>query len=367
MRVNMAKQWLRQGCQVEFVLLEARGELLASLPSDATIACLGAKRLRQSVVPLVRYLQSARPNALLVAMWPLTAIAIVAARLAHFRGRIVISDHNHLSTANLAKGRLYMAGLGLSMRLAYPMADTRIAVSNGVAEDLSRLSGLRRELFNVIYNPAAISEDVDLARVPSVVTASERPLILSVGTLKKQKRHDLLIDAFARLPTELKGTLCILGEGTEREALVAQVAALGLSEKVLLPGFVLDTGPWYKYADLFVLSSDYEGFGNVIVEAMAQGTPVVSTNCPSGPSEILEDGRFGRLVPVRDVDALTRAMSDALQSSHDSAKLKRRAQDFSVDRVAKQYLDLLLPQRRELIGDTSGESGEAGRVDCIGG
>src|SRR5690606_36566302 len=128
-----------------------------------------------------------------------------------------------------------------------------------------------------------------------------------------------------------------------RTALEAQVRTLGLHDVVDLPGFASDTGPFYGRADIFVLSSDYEGLPTVMIEALEHGVPVVSTDCPSGPREILEDGKYGRLVPVGDVEALAQAMLESLQSSHDHAALKALARDFAVDKIADQYLDLQLP------------------------
>ncbi len=168
----------------------------------------------------------------------------------------------------------------VSQRLAYPLADARVAVSRGLVDDLSRLSGLPPAQFQVIHNPAALGKAAEAIPPPVELAGVNKPLIITVGTLKQVKRHDLLIEAFARLPAELGATLCIVGEGPERSALEAKIAMLGLSRRVLLPGFAADPVPWYAKADLFVLSSDYEGFGNVIVEALEQGTPVVSTDCP---------------------------------------------------------------------------------------
>jgi glycosyltransferase involved in cell wall biosynthesis len=175
--------------------------------------------------------------------------------------------------------------------------------------------------------------------------AADGPILLAVGTLKAVKRHDLLVRAFARMP-RADATLCILGEGQERAGLETLIGSLGLQDRVLLAGYQADPAPWYAHADLFVLSSDHEGFGNVLVEALEHGLPVVSTNCPTGPHEILEDGKYGRLVPVGDVDALARAMDKALSANHDREQLKRRALDFSVEKAADAYLDLLLPDWR---------------------
>lgn len=342
MRVRLAGQWLKLGHQVEFVLLRRRGELLAELPGGATVVALGADRMRSSLRPLVRYLRRSRTDALLAAMWPLTVLAPVAARLAGYRGRVVISEHSPLSRAYASHGYMHSLVMRSSMRVAYSRADVRIGVSSAVADDMAVLSGLPRNKFTVVHNPAAsgMVGHQALPR-PALLHGVKRPLILGVGTLKAVKRHDLLIDAFSRVPADLGAILCILGEGPEREALEQKIATLGLSGRVLLPGFAADTEPWYASADVFVLSSDYEGFGNVIVEALEHGLPVVSTDCPGGASEILAGGKFGHLVPTGDVVALADAMRLALVNPGDSEARKARARDFSLPQIAKEYLALL--------------------------
>lgn len=341
MRVNLAREWLDQGIKVEFVLCQARGQLLEHVPDRATIVDLETPRFRGVFRPLARYLRKSAPDALLAAMWPLTVIAPLAAKWANFKGSVVISEHSILSRAYVHRGALHRFFMRTSMWTAYRWASYRVAVSAGVADDLANLSGLKREAFSVVHNPAATGQSYDAVSPPPELGKRLKPVILAVGTLKPVKRFDLLISAFARVKRNLDASLCILGEGSEREALEQQVVDLGLQQHVILPGFVAETGPWYANADLFVLCSDYEGFANVIVEALEHGVPVVSTDCPSGPSEILENGRYGRLVPVGDAKALADAICEALAESPDRNALKARAQDFSSGRIANQYLSLL--------------------------
>jgi glycosyltransferase involved in cell wall biosynthesis len=161
--------------------------------------------------------------------------------------------------------------------------------------------------------------------------------------LAPEKDHESLIKAFALIPKNFNAKLVILGNGPARADLEALVIQLELEGRVLLPGFIVDPYPWFRSADLFVLSSLREGFGNVIVEALECGLPVVSTNCPSGPAEILEDGRFGKLVPVKDPPALAFAMLESLDSPHDRAMLMRRSQDFSVRKISDEYLAYFFP------------------------
>lgn len=336
---------MRAGMSVEFVLCRKRGDLLEQLPIKAAVCDLDAQRVRSSLFPLVRYLRQQAPDALLAAMWPLTVIAPLAAKLARFHGRVVVSEHAPQSLSYMARGHLHNAVMAATMRAGYRMANARVGVSSGVADDMAKLSRIDRAAFRVIHNPAATGQVMTHYERPQAIAGLEGPVILSVGTLKAVKRHDLLIRAFAQL-VRSDATLCILGEGAERKRLENLIDELDLEGRVLLPGYQSDPARWYAHADLFVLASDHEGFGNVIVEALEQGVPVVSTDCPSGPREILERGKHGTLVPVGDVAALAKAMEDALLQEHDHQALKRRAQDFSADKAADAYLDLLLPDWR---------------------
>jgi len=342
LHLALAREWSRGGIDVEFVLRQAQGELLACLPEKSRVINLRAPRVRYSILRLARYLRAAQPDALLAAMWPLTVIAPLAARLARYRGAVVISEHAPQSLSYANRGRLHNILMSASMRMFYPLAGGRVAVSSGVADDMARLSGIRRRDIVVIHNPAATGRLVKRGESSLPILPMDSPFVLAVGTLKPVKRHDLLIRAFARLKLP-NARLYILGEGRERTSLAGLIRELGMEDRILMPGFQMNTAPWYAHADLFVLSSDYEGFGNVIVEALEQGTPVVSTDCPSGPREILENGKYGTLVPVGDVEALAKAMQDALSREHAPEMLMRRAQDFSVDKAADAYLDLLLP------------------------
>lgn len=343
LHVNLAQEWARAGVSTEFVLRNAAGELLEHLPASAKVVDLKAARVRNVLRPLVKYLKESKPGAIIAAMWPLTVFAPLAARLAGYKGRVIISEHSPLSIAYGRHGQLHRLAMRTSQCLCYPLADVRVAVSSGIAKDLEKLSGLPKDQFTVIHNPAALGQVHVNAACPEPLTDRPGPVILTVGTLKPVKRHDLLIDAFSRLPDSLGATLCVLGEGQMRDQLERQIGRLDLKGKVLLPGFAADPGPWYAHSDVFVLPSDYEGFGNVIVEAMEYGLPVVSTDCPVGPREILAGGQFGKLVPVGDPQALSQAILDALTEKCDQPALKVRAQDFSLQTIAQKYLDVIFP------------------------
>lgn len=346
-RLSLAEQFLAEGFEVDFVLWHSGGELLADVPARCRVFALGAQRLRDGIVPAVRYLRRERPDAILAAIWPLSVATVVARALSRHRPRLVVSDHNQLSRQYGGKSRGHRLFLSGSMAAAYRLADARVAVSAGVADDLAELSGMGRDRFTVIHNPLPIRAGVAPASVAAAQAAwgeGGGRRILSVGSLKPQKNHALAIRALARQGDRM-ARLLILGEGHCRGALEALARSEGVADRVFLPGFAADPMPFFHAADLFVLASDYEGFGNVIVEALSCGLPVVATDCPSGPSEILDDGRFGDLVPVGDAEAMARAMTAALGREPDRELLFRRAASFSPENAARAYLSLLFPER----------------------
>lgn len=333
------------GCEPEFVLMRPEGELLAEVKEFFPIYSLDCNRARQLPLALAAYLRCRRPDALLAAMWPLTVTAPVAQRLSGHHCSVVVSEHNTLSVQYFPRGQVHRAAMRSTMALGYRLANARVAVSSGVADDLALLSGLPREEFTVVNNPVSprsMPTPQALALAESFWAAPPGKRALSVGSFKLQKNHDLLLRSFARI-FDQDARLMLLGQGDQEWALRSLASELGIAHRVVFAGFHSDPTPFYVTADLFVLSSDYEGFGNVIVEALAQGLPVVSTDCPSGPAEILENGRWGRLVPVGDAIALAEAINEALKAEHDRDALKRRAADFAPEIAARKYLDLLLP------------------------
>ena len=343
--VLLCRRLVELGFRVDLIVLRLSGELLPLVPDQVDVIDLGVRRFRQCIGPLSRHLRSARPDVVLASMWPLTAVAVVAAALARLGRRVVVSDHSILSASPLARTWYRRILLRTSIRLFYRLAMARIAVSNGVAEDVAALGGLVPSTMTVIGNPIA-SMRLDRSTSeppPDWGWSAGGKRILSVGSLKAVKDQALLIRAFAQVRPHVDASLVILGEGDLRPDLERLVDELGLRESVRLPGFVLDPSPWYAASDLFVLSSRNEGFGNVIVESLQHGTPVVSTDCHSGPREILANGQFGRLVPVGDAAALAAAMIEQLRAPLDAAMLRRRAAEFSLDAITERYLRVLFP------------------------
>tara|TARA_R110000851_G_scaffold289629_1_gene443783 strand:- start:10313 stop:11416 length:1104 start_codon:yes stop_codon:yes gene_type:complete len=345
LHVDLSWEWGRHGIKTDFCLRSATGNLIDFLPDTSRAFDLKAPRVRHAFIPLVRYLREQKPDAVIAAMWPLTVVVPLAAKGAGFKGRVIVSEHSPLSLAYSGKGSLHRKIMKLSQRLCYPLADVVVAVSSGVSRDLSELSGIDASEFSVIHNPAAKGGGNFSVGRPALLHGVSGPLILSVGTLKKVKRYDLLIEAFSKLPRALNATLAIVGDGAERSNLVKLAESLNVSDRVLMPGFIEEPGSWYAHADVFVLSSEYEGFGNVIVEALEHGLPIVSTDCPFGPSEILDGGKYGTLVVVNDSDALSAGIYKALSTETDSESLRKRSRDFDVAVIAERYLDVMFPNR----------------------
>jgi len=311
--LNLARGLAEEGYEVDLVLASATGPYLDAVPQGVRVVDLGARRTAGSLVPLMRYLRDQRPDALLSALNHANVIAVWAATLARYRRPVLVAEHNELHDADFGSlhGRMLLA----TMRWAYPRATRIITVSDGVKASLLRRLPLRADDVRVIYNPVVLPEHAAAAReVPEhpFFGANEPPVVLGIGRLTRQKNFPLLVRAFARVRQRCDARLVILGEGEDRRDLEQLIAAEGIGADVSLPGFVKNPHAYLGAAGVFALSSDWEGLPTVLIEALAAGCRVVSTNCPSGPEEILQGGRLGRLVPLGDAAALANAIFEAL-------------------------------------------------------
>jgi len=313
--VNLAQGIAERGRPVDVVLAVAEGAFLGQLPPTVRLVDLGAGRLLRSLGPLTAYLRRTRPRVLVSSISHANLIALWAARLAGRSTPVVVTEHTTVSLANVPGSRLAERLGPYLVRRFYPWAACVVAVSRGSADDLARTTGLSRSRMQVVYNPVITPEIMALAgRRPDHpwFAPGQPPVVLGVGRLSRAKDFPSLIRAFAEVRRRRAVRLIILGEGEDRSELEALVATLGLGDDVALPGFRDDAPAYMAAARLFVLSSAWEGLPTVLIEALAAGTRVVSTDCPSGPREILQDGRLGALVPVGNVAALADAMLDAL-------------------------------------------------------
>ncbi|HEX7003912.1 MAG TPA: glycosyltransferase [Trueperaceae bacterium] len=342
--VTLANGIARRGHRVDLVLAVRRGPFLADVAPGVDCVDLEAGGTLRALPRLVTYLRRRRPEAVLTTLHHTSLIALWAKWLAGSQARLYMREANTPSAEQPAtpRGRL----LSRAARYAYPAADGVIAVSEGVAEDLRRLVPRCATRLNTIYNPVVGPELFSKSRCRAEHRWFEEAgmrVILAAGRLTVQKDFATLIRAFATLQDpDLR--LLILGEGEERERLQELVAALRLTERVELPGFVSNPYAYMARASLFVLSSRWEGMPGVLIQAMACGCPVVSTDCPSGPSEVLNREE---LVPVGDHAALARAMERRLAAPAQRASVAERVARFSEEESIDAYLALLLGKRTD--------------------
>ncbi|HDM78516.1 MAG TPA: glycosyltransferase [Deltaproteobacteria bacterium] len=338
--VNLAKGFRNHGLKVDLVLTRF-GPQQYEIPSGVRLINIGAPRIYAALPGIIRYLRRTQPDIVLSMGAAVNVTVLLAWRLARSRAHIFISERNSLieTMRNSRDWRVKL--LPAFIRKTYPWADGIVAVSKGVAEDLVNVVAIPKDKIRVIYNPLDLEELLVKAEQHlnhPWFREGEPPVILAAGRLTLQKDFTTLIYAFALVHKERPARLMILGEGKDRAQLEMLVRKLGLEEDVALPGFVKNPYKYMKRASVFVLSSKWEGLPNVLIEAMACGCPVVSTDCPSGPAEILENGKWGRLVPVQSPELLAKAILETLESPIDGTE---RARQFTLERVTKEYLRFL--------------------------
>jgi glycosyltransferase involved in cell wall biosynthesis len=340
---RLARGFAQRGHEVDLVLANATGPLRGEVPAEANLINLGASRVLWSIPRLARYLRERRPHALLATIAHANLAAIAAKRLARVSTLVAIREASTSKAERRSGSSLKCATVDLLRSRYYVKADVIIANSHGAAESLQKHNRLPSEKIRVVYNPVVSPELLHLAEQPLAhpwFADATHPVVLGAGRLTREKDFSTLLRAFALVRRERPMRLVIVGDGEERARLCALAQQLGVNQEVLLVGFDPNPYRYMRRASVFVLSSRWEGLPNVLIEAMACGTPVVSTDCPSGPREILEDGKWGILVPVGDPDKLAEAIIDTLDNppAYDPAV---RAADFSVERAVENYLTTL--------------------------
>jgi glycosyltransferase involved in cell wall biosynthesis len=342
---QLAGGLIEKGVAVDLLLPRATGEHMEAIPEKVNVIKFNTGHTFSSLLPLARYLRKERPDALLAAKHRAIVTAVIASRLAGFRGKVAGNIQTTISEglkdSNVIKRSMYV----WMMKTFYKWADLIVAVSRGVADDVIQLTGLDEKKVTVIYNPVVTPEIFDMARQPlnhPWFKESSVPIILGIGRLTKQKDFHTLVRAFEKVRKTSPCRLVILGDGGDLASLRSLAREMGIQDDLDFPGFQKNPFAWLSRSSLFVLSSRWEGFGIVIVEAMALGIPVVSTDCPNGPSEILKDGRYGLLTPVGNPDALAEAMIRTLQKPLPAEELKSAAEDYSTEKISEDFIRTLL-------------------------
>jgi glycosyltransferase involved in cell wall biosynthesis len=333
----------RARVQPELVLLQRRGEFLDQLPADLRVydlAHAGRVTVARTLTRLAHLVRQRRPEAVLSFQRSVNLANVLVCRATAYAGKVVLGAQVNL-TASLRRARIRRLRTWCHRRL-YRRADGVIACSGGVREDLVRAIGVPAARTRVIYNACDVERVRRLSRLePDLALEWNTPTIVTVGRLVRQKGLPVLLDAFAQVARRRSCQLVMLGDGEERAALARQAARLGIADRVVMPGFRRNPFAVMARGRAFVLSSLWEGFGTVLIEAMACGVPVVSTDCPSGPREILADGQAGVLVPPGDSGALASAIVQALEDEPLRDRLTRaaarRVEAFTTQAMVRGY------------------------------
>ncbi|MCM8731660.1 glycosyltransferase [Hephaestia sp. GCM10023244] len=346
---NLAEEFLRAGINPTILVdLDNRYSPFRPLiPRGVDYVVLDARGPLARLVKLRRYLRHKRPAAVMCTSFGFPNLyAVVVRRIAGVRFHLMLTEHCFPSV-DVAAPRPWQARFWFFplAHYLYPFADSIVAVSRGTANDLARVIRIPRERIAAIYNPIVSDALIDQAREtvdhPWFADA-DTPVVIAVGRLEPQKNFSLLIRAFAAVRRTVRCRLLILGDGSERAMLSALITDLGLDDDVAMPGFAPNPHAYVAKASVLVLSSDFESLANVVIEAMAVGTPVIATDCPSGPAEALDGGRFGTLVPVGDDARLRDAMLALLDRPPRPVAPSWLAQ-FTTRHAAERYLEILLP------------------------
>ncbi len=349
----IAEEFRRHGVDVTLVVHRLRGPLLDQVPAGLRVIDLASSRTLQDVPRLARFLRREQPDILVANVDLNNVAALLAKALAFSRTKVVICQHNPISAGYLRSENWLYRYVGRSYKALGPLIDRAVAVSCGVAEELVTLASVPRDRITTINNPVVGPDFQD--RCDEVIehpwfNQPGRPVFVTAGRLVAQKDHESMLRALAIHRRTIDSRLILLGTGPLQDHLKSVAAQLGLTDAVDFAGFHANALPFFRQADAFLLSSRAEGFGNVLVEAMACGTPVISTRCEHGPKEILEHGRFGVLVEPDDAEALATAMNGVttLRERFPTDVLRQRANQFSYAACASRYMALfsaLAPNR----------------------
>jgi glycosyltransferase involved in cell wall biosynthesis len=347
--LNLAAGFISIGYETDLILAQAEGPYMADIPDGVRLIELNkkhfsAQRTIISLPALIRYIRKERPDGIISSLNFANVVALWAKQLAGVPFRIAISEQNTFSVERAQYSQPFRWILQNFMKYLYPIADGIIAVSEGVADDLAKVLRIPRKKILVIHNPV-ITPEINEKKEAHLENAwfekNQPPVILAIGRLTRQKGFDVLLRAFALVRKQRVAHLIILGEGEDRSALMALQKELGLENDVRLPGFVPNPYQYLKNSAMFVLSSRWEGLPTVLVEALYCGIPLISTDCPSGPREILHDGLYGHLIPVDDITCLAQAVLSVLDGETPMVS-PSSWEAYELKTIVRQYEEVLM-------------------------
>ena len=343
--LNLASEFCKRGIIIELLLLTKHEDLIDQVPENVNLKILSnnptdspLKKLIQlalSGIALRNFLKDKSPNVIMSSLTGTNIFLLILVKLIRSHIPVIIREANTLDNVNNKFTKLLV-------RKIYPFANHIVCVSSTIRTGLLSI-GISAEKLTTINNPVDIEQINLMAKQTSDhrwVTRKNIPLIMAIGRLEKQKGFNILLQAFIKVRTQTDCHLIILGDGPLRPELESLCQQLNIQDNVELIPFDSNPYVYLKAARLFVISSYWEGFVNVLLEAMALGTSVVATDCESSPREILEDGRIGKLVPVGDIESMATAILDILTHPQEPNLLKQRCSSFSVEKIASDYINI---------------------------
>lgn len=348
MRLHLIRHWLDCGIEIDLVVCRKKGELFKLVPSEVMIYEVASYHNYLFPIGFFQYLVKRQPTHILSASNDISAMALLINILIRRNVPIVVSFHNHLSSEiQFAKGLKLFLVKFVNYILAKTISRAKgiIAVSRSVAEDLAEHFPVIKGNIQIINNPT-INQDVrNRIKQPLFDNPAPAgtPWVFFAGRFVPAKGLDVLMQAFSNIADQSNVHLVLAGEGPLKAQLMAMAQDMKLVERVHFIGFQENSLPLMREAEVLVLPSRHEGLPNVLIEALACGTQIVATDCPGGSKEILENGRYGQLVPVDDVGALSKAVLMSLNKDFyvEPEILQYRAEDFTVEKAAAEYLALL--------------------------
>ncbi len=341
---NLSNEFVKRGIEVDVVALSSHYRETNELYNDKVrLKYLSFPRMLSFFPLWLFFLKNRQYDAVISSVEFVNVHTIIAHKFSGLHSKLIVSTHTDLTEEKKQNTSLILKMVYRLSRILYPLADHVCAVSKGVAASIRRELTYKKMKIHVIYNPIVHQEDLTYTPViPHHWYREHIPIIVACGRLTKAKNFQLLISAFGKLLKTHKARLILLGDGELKDELLQQIDKMDINDHIYLTGRVTNPLDYFFHSRILVVTSLWEGFGNVLVESLSVGCPVVSVDCPSGPSEILEKGMWGRLVKMNDVDVLCSAIVDELEQKRVSREyLQKRAKDFLVDKIADQYLYLV--------------------------
>jgi glycosyltransferase involved in cell wall biosynthesis len=336
MMMKISNELHHRGHNIELIVAKSKGPMKSCLNNNIDINYINGRNSFDTILSLYNYTREANMDVLFSTLEIPNISSVLTAKILYSTPVVLRCANIYSNRERSGKYKI----IPLLKRLTYPKSDSIISISNGVFIDISQTVRDIPEGSSIIHNPAYDSSINKKCRDPvdhDWLNDDNKKVIISVGNLKPQKDYPTMLRCISELQDKSEMYLVILGKGKQKENLMKLADELGIQDRISFEGFVNNPYSYMSKADVFALSSEWEGFGNVIVEAMACGTPVVCTDCPGGASEILNDGKYGSLVPVGDEEALASAIWEMLNNPTDSSTLKSRAKDFDVRHIVDQY------------------------------